>query len=260
MGIFVNKHVLITGASDGLGAALALAFAKEGANLLLLARDVDKLEKVDDQINALGAKATLIPFDLSNWMNLRQLTQYIYDAFGQLDVVIGNAAQIGTLTTTPHAVVDEWEQIYKVNALANFALIQATDPLLRLSQAGRAIYVTCSPYNLTYPYAQAYWGHYLSSKAALESIVLTYAEEVASTSLRVNLIDPGPLRTKLRHQALPGEPSQNARDPKEVTQLFLDLSTDSNNQHGQIIRAQPLGEIRSNYDWSRKDQFSQKQF
>ncbi len=236
MKTFHNKHVLITGASGGLGAALALAFAQEGAHLFLLARDVDQLEAVDDQINALGAKATLIPYDLSNWMNLRQLTQYIYDGFGHLDVVIGNAAQMGTLTTIPHAVVDEWEQIYKVNALANFALIQATDPLLRLSLAGRAIYVTCSARNLPHPHAQAYWGHYLSSKAALESIVLTYAEETAATSLRVNLVDPGPLRTKLRYQALPGEPPENAREPKEVAQLFLDLASASNSHHGQIIR------------------------
>ncbi|MBN9564841.1 MAG: SDR family NAD(P)-dependent oxidoreductase [Alphaproteobacteria bacterium] len=236
MTVFHNKNILITGASDGLGAALALAFAKEGANLLLLARDVDKLEKIDDEINALGATATLIPYDLSNWMNLRQLTQYIYDAFKHLDVVIGNAAQIGTLTTTPHAVVDEWEQIYRVNALANFALIQTTDPLLRLSSAGKAIYVTCSPNSLSYPYAQAYWGHYFSSKAALESIVLTYAQEVMQSTIKVNLIDPGPLRTKLRHHALPGEPAHNARGPNEVTQLFLDLANPANEQHGQIIR------------------------
>ena len=236
MSAFYNKRVLITGASEGLGASLALAFAQEGAQLLLLARDVGKLEKMDDQIKALGAQATLIPYDLSNWMGLRQLTQYIYDGFGHLDVVIGNAALMGTLTTTPHAIVDEWEQLYKVNALANFALIQAADPLLRMSSAGRAIYVTCSPRNLAYPYAQAYWGHYLSSKAALESIVLTYAEETAATSLRVNLVDPGPLRTKLRYHALPGEPPEKAQDPKDVTQVFLDLASASNDQHGQIIR------------------------
>ena len=169
-----GRIALITGASRGLGQAIALAYAREGAQLLLLASDATQLENVDDQIRQLGGEALLIPYDLSNWMGISHLTQHIHEKFGRLDILVGNAAQNSVLSPVTHGTPEEWERVMRVNVLANWALIRAFDPLLRASPSGRAIFTTCSPQNFTLPYAQAYWGAYFSSKAALESLFLTY--------------------------------------------------------------------------------------
>jgi NAD(P)-dependent dehydrogenase (short-subunit alcohol dehydrogenase family) len=230
-----GQVALITGATRGLGASVALAYAREGAHLLLLATDASKLEEMDDQVRREGGQATLIPYDLSSWMGILQLGNHIHSQYGKLDILVGNAAQNGTLSPVAHGTPEEWERIYRVNALANWALLKACDPLLRASPQGRAIFTTCSPRVLTLPYAEAYWGAYFSSKAALESLVLTYAQEVEKTNVRVNLINPGPLRTHLRSLAFPGEDPLSVRHPDEVAPLFVEMACASYTQHGHVV-------------------------
>ena len=230
-----GRIALITGASRGLGQAIALAYAREGAQLLLLASDATQLENVDDQIRQLGGEALLIPYDLSNWMGISHLTQHIHEKFGRLDILVGNAAQNSVLSPVTHGTPEEWERTMQVNVLANWALIKACDPLLRASPSGRAIFTTCSPENFTLPYAQAYWGSYFSSKAALESLILTYAQEVEHTQMRVNLINPGPLRTHLRALAFPGEDPLSLNHPDEAAPLFVNLACADYAHHGQVV-------------------------
>ena len=239
-----GKVALITGASRGLGASIAMAYAEEGARLLLLSSDAAALEKIDDQLRKRGTEATLIPYDLSSWMGLLNLTTHIHNQYGQLDILVGNAAQNITLSPVAHGTPEEIERIYRVNVLANWTLIKACDPLLRASPHGRAIFTTCSPSVFTLPYAQAYWGAYFSSKAALESLVLTYAQEVEKTNLRVNLINPGPLRTHLRAMAFPGEDPMTLPHPDAAAALFVDMAGTDYKGHGQVVmgneRLQPL--------------------
>ena len=231
-----GKVALITGATRGLGASIAKAYAREGATLLLLATKPQDLEVLDDQVRLLGGTTTLIPYDLANWMGLLQLGEHIHSFYGKLDILVGNAAQNATLSPVAHGTPEEWERIYRVNVLANWALLKACDPLLRASPEGRAIFTTCSPRTFSLPYAEPYWGAYFSSKAALESMVLSYAQEVEKTNLRVNLLNPGPLRTHLRALAYPGEDPQTVRHPDEAAPLFVEMASSTYSHHGQIVR------------------------
>jgi len=225
-----GKVALITGASRGLGAAIAKRFAQEGAELLLLARSVSELEKIDDMVRPLGSQATLIPYDLNNWMGLEQLIYPVLENIGRLDILVANAAQLGTLGPVAQGTPEEWERLFRVNVLANWQLLRIFDPLLRASPSGRVIAVTDSP-----PPDTSYWGSYYSSKAALDQMILTYAHEVAHTSVRVNLVDPGPMDTNLRRLAFPGENKQRLASPDDLTESFVALSDESCQQHGKIV-------------------------
>jgi NAD(P)-dependent dehydrogenase (short-subunit alcohol dehydrogenase family) len=224
---------LITGASRGLGAALAERFAAERAILVLVARTPGALEEVDDRVRAAGGRATLVPLDLANGQAIDQLGGALAQRFGRLDVLIGCAAELGTLSPLGHLGPQAFERVMTANATANYRLIRSFDPLLRASTAGRAIFVTCAQARAGKPY----WGGYAASKAALEALVMAYAAETARTALRVNLIDPGPLRTRLRASAYPGEDPLKLPEPTAVTEAFVALAETACTRHGCLIEA-----------------------
>jgi NAD(P)-dependent dehydrogenase (short-subunit alcohol dehydrogenase family) len=200
-GRLAGRLALITGASRGLGAAAALAFAGEGAHCVLVARTVGGLEAMDDKIKALGGSATLVPLDVTDGPGIDRLGAALHERFGRLDVLLGNAGVLGALSPIGHIDPKLFEQIMAVNVTANWRLIRSLDPLLRASDAGRAIFVTSGASRRVIPY----WSAYAASKAALDMLVGVYAAESAHTQVRVNLYNPGPMPTFMRREAFPGE-------------------------------------------------------
>lgn len=216
---FDGKVALITGASRGIGAAVAKRLAAEGAHVVLAARTVGGLEEVDDAITRAGGKATLVPVDLRQMDMIDALGAQIYERFGKLDHLIGNAAILGSLSPVAHASPSEVEDVFTINTIANYRLLRACDPLLRRSEAGRVVMVTSGAAAAPI----AYWGAYASSKAALEHLTLTYAAEVRSTNIRVNLLDPGAVRTRMRATAFPGEDPNSLPAPDSIAEWFVKL-------------------------------------
>jgi len=214
-----HKIALITGASRGIGAAVAKRFAAEGAHVVLTARTVGGLEEVDDAIRAAGGAATLVPLDLRQAEMIDALGASIYERFGKLDILVGNAAMLGSLSPLAHASPTEFDDIFAINTTANYRLIRACDPLLRRADAGRVLMVTSGAAAAPI----AYWGPYAASKAALEHLTLTYAAEVAQTPIRANVIDPGAVRTRMRAKAFPGEDASTVPAPETVTEWFVRL-------------------------------------
>jgi len=231
-----NRRALITGASQGLGAAIAERFAQEGAQVILVARNTRALEEVDDRLQAQGGQAILAPLDLRQAEMIPSLAAQIAQYFGGLDILIGNAGVLGSLAPLPHLAPALWDEVMSVNLTANWHLIRAFDPLLRQSSAGRAIFVTSS--HATHP--TPYWGAYGASKSALNMMVTTYAEEVRHIcpAFKVNLVNPGPLRTAMRAQAMPGEDPSTVPDPSTLTDLFVELASASCPYHGAVLDAQ----------------------
>lgn len=226
-----GKTALVTGASRGIGAAVARTLASSGAHVVLLARTVGALEAVDDDIRAAGGSATLFPCDLSRLDDLDALGPTLAERFGGLDVFVGNAAMLGTLTPVSHYDAKEWDKVMTVNVTANFRLIRTLDPLLRRAESGRAIFTTSG---LAHK-AMAYWGAYCTSKAALSMMVRVYAEEVAKTDLRVNLVDPGIVDTAILDKAFPGGYPGKMLKPEDVTATFLSLALPSCKKNGEVI-------------------------
>ena len=210
-GRLAGRLALITGASRGLGAAAALAFAKEGAHCVLVARTVGGLEALDDRIKAMGGQATLVPLDVTDSPGIDRLGAALHERFGRVDVLLGNAGVLGALSPIGHIDPKLFEQVMAVNVTANWRLIRSIDPLLRASDAGRAIFVTSGIARQTVPY----WSAYAASKAALDMLVGVYAAEIAHTQVRANLYNPGPMPTALRSQAFPGE-DQTTLPPLEA--------------------------------------------
>jgi NAD(P)-dependent dehydrogenase (short-subunit alcohol dehydrogenase family) len=231
-----GKVAVITGASRGLGAAVARRFAGEGAHVVLIARSVADLESVDDSIRAQGGAATLVPLDLLDAQGIDRLAAPLHERFGRLDILVGNAAILGRLTPLAHYPPDLWREVFTVNVDANWRLIRTLDPLLRAAPAGRAIFVTSG---ITRRVA-AYWGAYAASKAALESLVITYAAETAASNLRVNLLNPGPARTQMRAAAFPGEDPASLPPPEALTEAFVALAEPGCVMHGQLVSARDL--------------------
>jgi NAD(P)-dependent dehydrogenase (short-subunit alcohol dehydrogenase family) len=228
-----DRIALITGASRGLGRAVAIRFAQEGAKVLLLARKLKALEAVDDAIESAGGKATLIPLDLTDGKAIDALGPSLYERFGRLDVLVGNAAILGALSPLPHIKSEHWERVFATNLTANWRLIRTLDPLLRASDSGRVIFVTSNVARS----ARAYWAPYSVSKAALECLARTYANETADTAIKVNLLDPGAVATGMRAEAYPGEDPATLRTPEEVTEAFVALAMASYDKTGQILDA-----------------------
>jgi NAD(P)-dependent dehydrogenase (short-subunit alcohol dehydrogenase family) len=237
LGRLEGRIALITGASRGLGAALAERFAAEGATLVLVARTPGALEEVDDKVRAAGSRATLVPLDLTDAQAIDQLGGALAQRFGRLDVLVAAAAELGPLSPLGHIPPAVFAQVMTVNATANCCLIRSLDALLRASPAGRAIFVTCAQARAGKPF----WGGYAASKAALEALVLAYAAEMRRSTVRVNLIDPGPLRTRLRAQAYPGEDPGKLAEPAAVTAAFVALAEAACAEHGQLIDAVAWG-------------------
>jgi NAD(P)-dependent dehydrogenase (short-subunit alcohol dehydrogenase family) len=216
-----GKTALITGASRGIGAATAKRFAAEGAQVVLMARTVGGLEEVDDAIRSAGGKpATLIATDLRQLDMLDHIGPSLYERFGGLDILVGNAAMLGTLGPVAHASPSEMQDVFSVNVLANARLIRSCDPLLRQSDAGRVIMVSSGAAKA----AVAFWGAYGASKAALEQLTFSYAAEVEKTSLHVNVMDPGVVATKMRAKAFPGEDPSGLARPEAVAEQLLKLA------------------------------------
>jgi NAD(P)-dependent dehydrogenase (short-subunit alcohol dehydrogenase family) len=229
-----GRLALITGASRGLGAALAKRFAAEGAHVILTARTQGGLEEVDDEIrNAGGAPATLLPLDLRALDTIDQMAAAIQQRFGRLDVLVGNAAVLGKLSPLGHLDPKSWEEVMTVNLTANWRLIRALDPLLRLSKAGRAIFATCAAARDL----AAYWGAYAASKAALEALVRIYARELGITKATANLIDPGVMATALRLRAFPGEDRGKLALPESRTEAFVALAEAGSSGNGELVSA-----------------------
>ena len=227
-----GRIALITGASRGIGAALARRFAEEGAQLVLVARTVGGLEEVDDTVRGAGSSATLAPLDLTEGDAIDRLGGAVAERFGRLDVLIGNAAMLGRLGPMGHLPPDMWDRVVAVNLTANWRLIRAFDPLLRASPAGRAIFVTSGSASTPL----AYWGAYATTKAALETMVKIYAGELAKTNVKVNLLDPGAVRTGMRAQAFPGEDPTTLLAPAAITDAFVAMAEPSFTRSGALIR------------------------
>ena len=190
--------------------------------------------KVDDAIKAVGGSATLVPLDLLEMNPIDQMGAAIFERFRRLDVLVGNAATLGILSPVAHVQPRIWEEAFALNVTANYRLIRSFDPLLRLSESGRAIFVSSGAADTAKPY----WGPYSASKAALESMVLTYAGEVAHTAVRANIVRPGPVRTSMRAEAFPGEDPMSLVPPDAVTDVFVELASADCQRNGETLNAQ----------------------
>jgi NAD(P)-dependent dehydrogenase (short-subunit alcohol dehydrogenase family) len=214
-----GRVALVTGASRGIGYAVASAIAAEGAHVVALARTVGGLEELDDAIRSAGGTATLVPADLRDHPALDRLGAALFERFGKLDVFIGNGGILGRLTPLAHVDPKLWDEVMAVNVTANWRLIRSLDLLLRQSDSGRALFVTSGIARRI----SAYWGPYAVSKAALEALAKTYAAETATTNVRVNLVSPGPVRTRMRAEAMPGEDPETLTPPEAVAAALLPL-------------------------------------
>jgi NAD(P)-dependent dehydrogenase (short-subunit alcohol dehydrogenase family) len=225
-----GRIALITGASRGIGAATALALAGAGAHVVAVARTVGALEELDDAVRARGGSATLVPLDISDGAGLARLARTIGERWGRLDVLIGNAALLGPSSPLEHITPRDWDQVMKVNVTANWQLICVTDALLRRAGAGRAVFVTSGAVHNIH----AYLGLYAASKAALEALARTWAAETATTAVRVNLFNPGPTRTRMRAQLMPGEDPLTLPTPEEVAAEIVALCLPSCTDTGRF--------------------------
>lgn len=228
---FSGRVALVTGASRGIGAAVAKGLAGAGAHVILLARTVGGLEETDDAIRAAGGTATLIPMDLAKLDEVDKLGPSIAERFGRLDILVGNAAVAGALTPVHQIKPKDWERPMTINVMANVRLVASCDPLLRASDAGRAVFTTTGLAES----ATAYWGPYAASKAALNMFARTYAAETKKTGLRVNLISPGVVDTAMLRAAYPGGYPGGAKQPEDVVGMFLDLCSPACKKHGEIV-------------------------
>lgn len=231
-----NRLALITGASRGIGRAVALAYAAEGAHVILVASTVGGLEEVDDEIQKIGGKSTLVPLDIGDHDALDRMGGMVFERWGKLDVLVGNAGMLGTLSPVSHLDIKAWDRLLAVNLTANWRLIRSFEPLLKRSDAGRAIFTTSGAAEKSKPY----WGGYAMSKAALNTLVKTWAAECQQTSVRVNLINPGPTRTAMRKQAMPGEDPSTLTKPSDLTPLFVELALPSCMRNGEIVDYKPV--------------------
>jgi NAD(P)-dependent dehydrogenase (short-subunit alcohol dehydrogenase family) len=226
-----NRIALVTGASRGIGYATALALAKVGAHVVAVARTVGGLEELDDAIRAAsGESATLVPLDLKDYPGIDRLGQALGERFGRLDILVGNAGILGPLSPLGHVEPKAWDDVMAINVTANWRMIAAMDPLLKLSDAGRVVFLSSGLATR----AVAYWGPYAVSKAALETLARTYAAETATTPVRVNVFTPGPVRTRMRAQAMPGEDPMTVKAPDQVVDKIVELCLPSMQESGMI--------------------------
>jgi NAD(P)-dependent dehydrogenase (short-subunit alcohol dehydrogenase family) len=225
-----DRIALVTGASRGIGYATALALARAGAHVVAVARTVGGLEELDDAVRAAGSSATLTPLDVRDYSGLYRLAAALNERYGRLDVLVGNAAVAGVPSPLDHIEPKAWDEMMAVNVTANWHLIRAMDPLLKRSDAGRAVFVTSGAATLSL----AYWAPYSVTKAALDMLVRTYAEETSNTKVRVNLFNPGPTRTRMRALAMPGEDPMTLPTPQDVAEKIVPLCLPAFSQTGKV--------------------------
>jgi NAD(P)-dependent dehydrogenase (short-subunit alcohol dehydrogenase family) len=231
-----GRVALITGASRGIGAALAKRYAAEGAQVVLTARTQAGLEEVDDAIRTASdgtVQATLVPIDLKNGDDIDRLAAAIAERFGRLDILVANAAILGDMSPVSHIEPADWDEVVAVNLTANWRLVRALEALLLESNAGRAIFLTSGVAG-----GRAYWGSYAITKTAIEALARTWAEEMDKTSLRINTVNPGGVRTAMRAKAYPGEDPAKLSSPDNITDIFVELATTTCMRHGEILNAQ----------------------
>jgi NAD(P)-dependent dehydrogenase (short-subunit alcohol dehydrogenase family) len=225
-----DRVALITGASRGIGAALALQLAQAGAHVVAVARTVGALEELDDKIKAAGGSATLVPLDVKDSDGIARLALALNERYGRLDVLIGNAGILGPLSPLGHVEPKDWGNLFSVNVTANWQLIRCMDPLLQRAPAGRAVFLTSG---VAYK-GRAYWGPYAASKAALDALVRAYAAECATTPVRANLFAPGPTRTRMYLGAFPGVDPMTLPTPEEVAKAIVPLCLPDCTESGKI--------------------------
>ncbi len=225
-----GRIALVTGASRGIGAATALALAQAGAHIVATARTVGALEELDDEIRKVGGTATLVPLDMRDHDGLARLGATLHDRYHRLDVLVGNAAILGPISPLGHVEPKAWDEVMAINLTSNWQLIRCMDPLLKLADAGRAVFVSSGAATNIH----AYWGPYSVSKAALNTLARIYAAETASSRVRVNLFNPGPTRTRMRAQAMPGEDPMTLDTPEMIAEKIVALCLPSFNETGML--------------------------
>jgi NAD(P)-dependent dehydrogenase (short-subunit alcohol dehydrogenase family) len=225
-----DRIALVTGASRGIGYEFALVLARAGAHVVAVARTVGGLEELDDGVRAAGSSATLVPLDMRDYDGFYRLAATLNERYQRLDVLVGNAAVAGQRSPLGHVVPPAWDEVMAINVTANWQLIRAMDPLLRRSTAGRAVFMTSGAATN----ARAYSGPYSVSKAALNVLARTYAAETAATAVRVNLFNPGPTRTRMRAQVMPGEDPMTLPTAAEVAEKILDLCLPAFSETGRL--------------------------
>ena len=233
-GKLAGRIAVITGASRGIGAATAKIFAAEGAHVILVARTQGGLEEIDDEIRSAGGTASLVPMDLTDYGKIDEMGATIFERYGKLDILIASAGLLGTMGPINHIDPKIWEQTLAVNVTANWRLIRSFDPLLRQSDAGRAIFLT----SFAAQVHRAYWGIYATSKAALDMMVMTYAQEILKTNMTANLFNPGRTRTTMRAEAYPGEDPETVKSPEFAARQLVELVLPSCKLNGEIFTAE----------------------
>jgi NAD(P)-dependent dehydrogenase (short-subunit alcohol dehydrogenase family) len=226
-----SRIALVTGASRGIGYATARALAKAGAHIVAVARTQAGLEELDDEIRQAGGSATLVPLNLSDFDGIARLGAALHERHGKLDILIGNAGVAGPSSPLGHIDLKAWNDVIAVNVTANFQLIRCMEPLLKRSDAGRAVFVTSAAASK----ASAYLGPYAASKAAVETLARAWAQETAATSLRINLFDPGPIRTRMRASVFPGEDPMTLDTPEQAAEFILPLCAPDWSETGKLF-------------------------
>jgi NAD(P)-dependent dehydrogenase (short-subunit alcohol dehydrogenase family) len=229
---FDGQVAVVTGASRGIGRDIALGLAEMGAHIVAVARTEGGLTELDDEIKAVGGSATLVPLDLKDFAGIDRLGAAIFERWKRLDILVGNAGILGKLSPLGHVDPKVWDEVMAVNVTANWRLIRSLDPLLRLSEGGRAVFVTSGLAQRCW----AYWGPYSVSKAALEALVKTYAAELEQTNVRVNLFSPGATATRMRAQAMPGEDPATLPSARAVARSMLAMCDKDFTHHGTTHR------------------------
>ena len=225
-----DRIALVTGASRGIGAALALQLAEAGAHVIAVARTVGGLEELDDKIKAIGGSATLVPLDMKDMDGIARLALALHERYGRLDVLVGNAGVLGTLSPLGHVEPKEFDNLFAVNVTANWQLIRTMDPLLKAASAGRAAFITSG---LSWR-GQAYTGVYAATKAALDALVRTYAAETVSTNVKINAFNPGPTRTKMYASGWPGADQSTLAPPEDVARAIVPMCLPACTESGKM--------------------------
>jgi NAD(P)-dependent dehydrogenase (short-subunit alcohol dehydrogenase family) len=225
-----DRIALVTGASRGIGAALALHLAQAGAHIVAVARTVGGLEELDDKIRAAGGSVTLVPLDVTDSDGIARLALALNERYRRLDVLVGNAGVLGPLSPVDHIEPKNWDALFAVNVTANWQLIRCMDVLLKRASAGRAVFL-----DALIAYAgRAYWGGYSASKAALDALVRCYASECETSNVRVNLFSPGPTRTRMFKSAFPGVDPLTVPTPEEVSAAIVPLCLPECVENGRL--------------------------
>ncbi len=233
-----GRLALVTGASRGIGYFLSLELAKRGAHVVAVARTVGGLEELDDEIRAGKARtgkgeATLVPLDLTDMEGIDRLGGAIHERWGKLDIMVANAGVLGVIAPLGHVEAKVFDKVMAVNVTSTWRLIRSVDPLLRQSDAGRAIVMSSGAAHS----ARAFWGPYAASKAAVEAMARSWADETRNYPLRVNAVDPGATRTAMRALAVPGEDPNTLPHPSEIAQRIVELASPELTRTGEIYQA-----------------------